>query len=85
MNSLKFVRRVCWQMTVQDFAAHRRRLAGPQGDDGLHPAAVFVPHGEAEQQVLDGVQAGLLEVRGLARTDALQELQGGLQASDDME
>ena len=42
-------------------------------------AAILVAAGKTKQQVFDSIEAGLLEIRGLARTDALQELQGHLQ------
>ena len=64
---------------VQHVAADRRGHARPQRDDRLHAAAILVAARKAKQQVFDGVEAGLLEIRGLARTDALQELQGHLQ------
>ena len=66
-------------MAVQHFAADGGHLPRFEADDGLETASVFVPHGKAEQQVLDRVQARLLQVRRLARADALQVLQRRLQ------
>ena len=58
---------------IQHGAGDRRRHARPQRDDLLHAAAILVAARKAKQQIFDGVEAGLLEIRGLARTDALQD------------
>ena len=67
------------QMAMQDLAGDRRHLPGPQPDDRLHPAAILVPHRKTEQEVVNRGEAGLLQIGGLARTYALQELQWRLQ------
>ena len=79
MNSRKPGRRVVRQAGVQHFARDRRRLPGLQRDDRLQAAAIFVAARKAEEQIFDGEEAGLLEVGGLARPDALQKLQGHLE------
>jgi hypothetical protein len=40
----------------------------------LHPASIFVAKRQAVQQVLDGDEAGALEIGRLARTDTFEEL-----------
>ena len=67
------------QPRVQHFPADRRGHARAQRDDRLQAAAVFVAARKAEQEIFDRVQAGLLQVGGLARTDPLEELQGQLE------
>ena len=67
------------QVAVQHLSGHGRHLSGPQPDDRLHPAAILVPHRETEQQIVDRREPGLLQIGGLARTYALQELQWRLQ------
>ena len=67
------------QPALQDLADDGRRLPGPQADDRLHAAAILVPHRKAEQEVFDRREAGLRELGGLTRTDALQERQWRLQ------
>jgi acyl-CoA-binding protein len=42
-------------------------------------AAVFVAERKPVEKILDGGKPGAFEVRGAARSDALQELQGRLQ------
>ena len=48
---------------------------GLQRGDRLHAAAVFVAERQTVEQVFDGDEAGALEVRGLPRTNAFQELE----------
>ena len=50
-------------------------LPGPQRGDRLHAAAVLVAERQPVEQIFDGDEAGALEVGGLARTDAFQELE----------
>src|SRR5690606_22778642 len=59
----------------EHFAADGDRLTGLDRDDGLQPAAIFVPEGEPEEQIFDREQPGLLQICRLARTDALQVLE----------
>ena len=54
-------------------------LPGPQRGDRLHAAAVLVAERQPVEQVFDGDEAGALEVRRLARTDAFQELERGVE------
>ena len=72
---LKPRRRVTARLRALDLAEHRRLVARTQRGDRLHPAAVLVAERQPIQQVFDGDEAGAFEVRGLARTDALQELE----------
>ncbi len=67
------------KMAMQDLAGHGRHLSRPQSDDRLHPAAILVPHRKAEQEIVNRREARLLQIGGLARTYALQELQWRLQ------
>ena len=53
--------------------------ARTQRRDRLEAAAILVAARKTDQQVFDRTQPGLLEIRGLARTDPFQELQLDLQ------
>ena len=63
------------QVGALDLAEHRRPCARAQRGDRLHPAAVFVAERQPIEEIFDGDEAGALEVRGLARADAFQELE----------
>jgi hypothetical protein len=67
------------QTRVQHFPADRRGLTGFERNDGLKTAAIFVAERKTKQQIFDGEEAGLLQVGGLARPDALQILQRHLE------
>ena len=60
-----------------DVAENGGLLPRTQRGNRLHAAAVFVAEGEAVKKILDGDQAGALEIGGLARADPLQELKRG--------
>jgi hypothetical protein len=66
------------QARRQHFAADGNRLSRLDRHDRLQPAAIFVANRKSKQQIFDGEQAGLLEIRGFPRTNALQILQGQL-------
>ena len=72
---LKPRRRVIASVRALDLAEHRRLRARPQRGDRLHAAAVLVAERQPVEQIFDGDEAGALEIRGLARTDAFQELE----------
>ena len=50
--------------------------AGLQRRNRLQAAAIFVADRKAIQQIFEGDEAGVLEIRGAARPDPLQELKG---------
>ena len=50
--------------------------AGLQRCNRLQAAPVFVPDGKAVQQIFEGDESGVFEVRGAARPDPLQKLKG---------
>ena len=52
-----------------DVAENGGLLPRTQRGNRLHAAAVFVAEGEAVKKILDGDQAGALEIGGLARAD----------------
>jgi hypothetical protein len=64
---------------ARDLAEHRRAHPRPKGCDRLHVTAIFVAEWEAVEEIFDGEKAGALQVRGLARTHALQELERSVQ------
>src|SRR5262245_28851480 len=55
-----------------DLAEHRGLVAGAQRRDRLHVTAIFVTKGKPVEEIFDADEAGALEIRGLARTNALQ-------------
>ena len=63
------------QAAAENPAGDRRRASGPERCDGLEAAAVLVPDGKPIQQIFDGAQSGVLEVRRPPGSDALEELQ----------
>jgi hypothetical protein len=63
------------EVRALDFAQHRRPHPRPKGCDRLHVTAIFVTEWEAVEQIFDGEEARALQVRGLPRTDAFQELE----------
>jgi hypothetical protein len=65
--------------TRQHLAEDRHGGPRAQRRNRLEAAAIFVAARQAEEQVLDGPQAGTLEIGGLAGSDALQELKRRLQ------
>ena len=67
------------QAGIEHLTTDGRGHARPQRDDRLQAAAVLVAARKTEQEIFDGVEAGLLQVGGLARTDPLEKLQGQLE------
>ncbi len=67
------------EVRALDLAEHGRTHPRPKGRDRLHVAAVFVAERKPIEQILDGGEAGALEVRGFPRTHALQKLKGGVE------
>ncbi len=68
-------RRVSGDVGALDLAEDGRLRARAQRGDRLHAAAVLVAERQPVEQIFDGDEAGALEIRRLARADALQELQ----------
>src|SRR5205085_9930636 len=58
-----------------DLPEYGRLATRSQRRNRLHMAAVFVAERQAIQQILDGDQAGALQVRRLAGPDAFQKLE----------
>ena len=64
---------------AEDAGRDRRGLSRPERRNGPELTAVFVSDRKPVQQVLDGLEAGALEVGGATRADALQKLQRRLE------
>ena len=60
---------------AQDGADDRGGVAGPQPRDWARVLAVVVAPRQAQQEILEYVQAGSRQIGGAARADALDELQ----------
>ena len=72
---LKPRRRVTARLALLISPSTAALLPGPQRGDRLHAAAVLVAERKPVEQIFDRDEAGALEVGGLARADALQELE----------
>ena len=60
------------QLGADHFADDRGVAARFQRGDRLRAAAIFVADGKSKQQIFEGDEAGLREVGGAARADAVQ-------------